>query len=422
MIFYLKVNRLIDYTLRNLQVWVNIIAEFGDAHAYILCDNEGLSNRIKKEINFKGISWELLESCRDEKYSDLVNAISVTNWHNAAYAHLTPFIHARRNNYLEFWNIDADDTLFCASPERVVEMLQKARCYARKHDIDLFSLDMWRSRSYSMHWSFGITYTNGDVDWLDIMKQHISCENGSMYFMNGNHAKNIDEYFTYIRATDMNVRIETFCFNNLLFVHYSDDFIMNPIISGVFRWKGNKLEFPIIKYVYGIDSLGDIEIAKDVIKLDVGLNDFEGGWALAQIAPFSLEATNIIEAKEYEKLREELAIKQMKNNINSFISKIQKLSKVYIFGFGKYTDELINILRSYDIEAKAILDNAEFKWGGPINGLYVCSPEILKKENNIKDIAVLIDVRHYKAITHQLIDYMVPEEHVFIVIDYSRMR
>ena len=303
MIFYLKVNRLIDYTIRNLQAWVRIIGLMDDSYAYILCDNEKLADRIQNEIDFKGVQWSFLESCRDEKYSELVDAISVTEWHNAAYAHLTPFIHAKEKGYKECWNIDADDTLLCVSPERAKQILETVSAYAVDHNKDLFSLDMWRSRSIAKHWSFGITYVNCRVDWLDIMRRHVTCEKASIHFTNGNHAKNIDEYFTYIRATDMDVSIETFCINNLLFVHYSDDFIMNPIISGVFKWKGDKLEFPIIKHIYNIDSLGEINIAEDIIKFDIGLEEFEGGWALAQIAPFRADIPNIIEAAEYEKLR-----------------------------------------------------------------------------------------------------------------------
>jgi len=418
MVFYLKVNRLIDYTIRNLQVWVSIIAEFKDAYAYILCDNEKLADRVNEEVDFKGISWSFLESRRDIEYLDLVKVISVAKWHNAAYAHLTPFIHAKEQGYHEYWNIDADDTLFCAATNRVAEMIEGATLYAKNHDIDLFSLDMWRSRSYSMHWSFGITYTNGNVDWLHVMKRHMSCVNGSKYFMNGNHAKNIDEYFTYIKSVDQDVHIETFYFENLLFVHYSDDFIMNPIVSGVFKWKKGKLEYPVIKHIYGIDSLGEIEIAKDVIRMDIGLEDYEGGWMLAQIAPFSLEATNIIEADEYLEYREKLMHKQIQDNVDKYAAMIKMYEDIYIFGFGKFTDFLIDALREHSIFPEAILDNAEFKWGGPINGLNVCNPEIIKTKS-LSNVIVLIDVRHCKAIKEQLISFGIPESNIIVAVDYT---
>ncbi len=420
MIFYLKVNRLIDYTIRNLQTWIRAIGLFENSYVYVLCDNDALSERILNEVDFNGLSWQFLKSCRDERYLKLVENISVAKWHNAAYAHLTPFIHASENAYTEgYWNIDADDTLICASPEHQKEILETAREYAETHNIDLFSLDMWRSRSYGMHWSFGITYTNGNVNWLDVMKKHQSCKDGSRYFMNGNHPKNIDEYFTYIKAIESDVKIETFCIDNLLFVHYSDDFIMNPITSGVYRWSEGMLEFPIIKYVYGINSLGDIAIAEDVVRLDIGLEKSEGGWSLARLAPYSIEATNIIEAKEYEELRKTIAQRQLKNNVEAIITKLKKASVVSIFGFGIYTNLLIYILRSHEIEPLGIMDNAQFKWGKLVDGVCVCDPEILNERKDKDDLVVLIDVRHYEAIKKQLAEYQIPEDNVFVVIDWS---
>lgn len=420
MVFYLKLNRLIGYSVRNLQAWINAISNMDSPIIYILCDNDELNNRIRNDINFNEINYTFLKSIKGLLEKELVEVISVPRWHNAAYAHMTPFIHAKENGYDSFWNIDADDTLFGIEADKLATLMNQVQMYADNNKIDLFSLDMWRSRSNSMHWSFGVTYTNGAINWIDIMNRHKECLNGSQYFMNGNRPKNIDEYFTYIKAFEKNVRIETFYVENLKFAHYSDDFVMNPITSGIYIWKNGKIIFPIIKYVYGIESMGEIDIAEDVIKFDLGITEEEGGWAFAKIAPFSIEATNIMEAIEYKKMRDESMKKQISRNVLNISEEIMKNGSVFIFGYGNYTAQLIDILKEHNIEIISILDNAEFKWGGPIQGLMVESPDKLKEKENNK-FSVLIDVRHYEAIHNQLLEMGVNEERIFNVVNYSEV-
>ncbi|MGN0429845.1 MAG: hypothetical protein ACI4E2_07280 [Acetatifactor sp.] len=420
MVFYLKLNRLMDYSIRNMQVWINAISLYEDAIVYVLCDNEKLIERICNEVDFHNIEPSFLKSIKRDCDRELIEVISVPRWHNAAYAHLTPFIHAKQNQYRYFWNIDADDTMFALSAERLKESLVNVEKYAEENDIDLFSLDMWRSRSYAMHWSFGITFTNGCVDWFSIMKEYTDYTNGSEYFINGNRPKNIDEYFTYIKASDKHLRIETFYIENLLFLHYSDDFVMNPITSGIYKWKKGKLTFPIIKNIYGVDSLGEIEIAKDVIQFDFDIQDFEAGWALAEVAPFSLEVTNIIEASEFKKLRDE----RMEKNIETYVERewfsLQSYKHIFIFGFGNYTGFLIDLLKAKGIKTTSILDNAKFKWGGSINGVVVESPDTLNIFE-LQEVCVLIDVRHFEAIRNQLIKIGIKETQIYQVVDYSEV-
>lgn len=420
MVFYLKLNRLVDYSIRNMQSWINAILYTDNPMIYVLCDNDVLNSRMKNEIDFKGINYTFLKSIKRPSDKELVEAISVPRWRNAAYAHLTPFIHAKESGYDSFWNIDADDTLFGIEAEKLANSLMQIRKYAEYNEIDLFSLDMWRSRSNGIHWSFGITYTNGKKNWLDIMNSHKDCANGSQYFMNGNKPKNIDEYFTYIKGCEKNVRIETFYIENLMFLHYSEDFVMNPITSGIYMWRNKKVIFPIIKYVYGVDSLGEIDIAEDVIKFDFGISENEGGWSFAKLAPFSIEATNIMEATEYKIMRDESMKKQISRNVDAISATLKKKGSVFIFGFGNYTEHLIDVLNDYKIEMNSILDNAEFKWGGPIKGLIVESPEKLK-ETDRNDFSVLIDVRHYEAIQYQLLEMGIKEDQIFIVANYSEV-
>jgi len=420
MVFYLKLNRCIDYSIRNLQSWINMLKKYEGSIVYILCDNEALIERIKNEIRFDSVVCEYIKSIKREEDRDLMESVAIPRWYNAGYAHLTPFIHARQNGFERYWNIDADDTMFGLDSDRLFEALRRVEKYAETNEIDLFSLDMWRSRSNSIHWSFGITYTNGMVDWVSIMRKHSGYVNGSKFFSNWNHPKNIDEYFTYIKSEEKSVKIETFYIENLLFLHYSDDFIMNPITSGVYRWKAGKLKFPIIQNVFGCNTLGEIDIASDVVKIDIGIDDIEGGFALAKAAPFSLEVTNIVEAEEFREKRINHINNEIINAVKRISDNLRNMDSVYIFGFGNFTSFLIDKLRENCIETNAILDNAENKWGGPINGLMVTSPQTLL-ENDVLRTAVIIDVRFYDAIFKQLIEMGVSEQNIYGIPNFSNI-
>lgn len=421
MVYYLKLNRMIEYSLRNLQVWIDIVSIDPNSQVYILCDNKQLNKAICEKINFRGISFQFLESIKRTEDRDLIDAIAIPKWYNAGYAHMTPFIHSMKNNIDEFWNIDADDTMICLVPERAKELLDKARGYAVENRIDLFSLDMWRSRALGGHWSFGITYTNANIDWVKLMRTHMDCQGGSRYFMNGNHPKNIDEFFSYMKSKENSVRIETFYFENLLFIHYSDDFVMHPITSGVFKYKEGKITYPIIKYIYGVQSLGEIPIFEDIIRLDISIDDIEGGFFLSRIAPFSIEAVNVFECEEFSECRIKILEKQISSNIEKWYIENQLTGKkIYIFGAGNCTGTIIKALSNKHMFVQAILDNAEHKWGAKIDNVEICAPSILKREDMESSI-VMVGVRHYQAIIEQLLNMGMDGERIFKVVDYEKI-
>lgn len=270
MVIYLKVNRNELYTFRNLQHWVNSIELIPEVKYYILCDNDELKQEIIKKVVFKNNFVEFLESYKtSEELNDIVSSITDNAWRNAGYAHLTTFYHAKQNQYPYFWNIDADDTCICLSPKRVCEILCTIQIYAQKNQVSTISLDMWISRTYGKHWSFGINYVNNTVDWFGIIKNHYKDEK-----LKSKQIRNIDGYFSCLKSCT-NLKIETFYIENLKFIHYSNDFFKRPHSSGFFYWKNGELMFPILLYCFGIDSLGKIPIEKNVIKFDINITDEE---------------------------------------------------------------------------------------------------------------------------------------------------
>ncbi len=271
MVFYLKVNRENNYSLRCLQQWIDVVATFENSKAYILCDRESLKNTINETIDFKNTDIQFLGSCYDsEDLKYIVGNVTDAHWTKAGFAHLTTFLHAKEQGFEEFWNIDADDTYFCLEEKRIHEALETARAYAREEKYILFSLDMWRTRTRGKHWSFGITYTDNTVKWIDVMKEYST----NFELRSLNQPPNVDGYFTYLKAyTDL--KIGTFYFENLKFVHFSDNLFKRPIDSGFFHWKDGKVLYPIVYYCFGSEKEGLVPIYEDVVRLDIGIEDKE---------------------------------------------------------------------------------------------------------------------------------------------------
>ena len=266
MVYYLKINRNEAYTIKNLEHWLETVSIDREAKTFILCDSENVRALVKDTV--EKYSVEYIESFSDNsEVRGVVRGIADERWENAAFAHLTTFFHARDNGFNEFWNIDADDTLICLNDKRTYECLDRAREYAKAHGIDVFSLDMWASKTGGMHWSFGITYTNNTKKWIDTIKRYSSDD-----YKDKNQPMNIDGRFSIIKKNEGG--IGTFYFENMTFLHYSNDFMRRPCASGVYRWNNGRMLSPVLKYVFGMTA-GGVDIPDDVVRLDMGIKDDE---------------------------------------------------------------------------------------------------------------------------------------------------
>lgn len=63
----------------------------------------------------------------------------------------------------------------------------KVKEYANKNDIDCFSLYMWYSRLKTAHGSFGITYIDNTIDWIQYFKNYLDYINYEKYKLNINY-------------------------------------------------------------------------------------------------------------------------------------------------------------------------------------------------------------------------------------------
>ena len=273
MYYYLKANSNNLITQINICNWIAIAAcEDKDAKIYLVCDNQKLIDDLS---SIYPSHFNLVEVIPSEIDSDILNKlVSATissNWSPAGYAHLTTFLHATRNGYSAFWNIDADDTYMAASCEKTKEILKDAESLAKEKGIDALSLDMHYTRLGGVHWSFGITYIDNTVDWFDIMAKYVYAYQ-DMKEVRGVTGSNLDWFFTYLKSHSGR-RLESFYVENLRFIHSTGAILMHaPWYTGVYYWENGRLISPFIKDVLGILAAGDLAIPEDVICLKTSIS------------------------------------------------------------------------------------------------------------------------------------------------------
>lgn len=392
---YLKINRKDNFALKNLSRWMDA-AYLIKADCYIVCDDEGLKREIEERLLiYYPITFLKSEKCDELKF--IVDNIAKRNWKNAAYAHLTTFLNARELGYDFFWNIDADDTRLCTSISKMVEILQLVEDYTEKNKIDCISLDMWRSQMLAKHWSFGITYVNGNKDWIKLCSE--KCEDSEYDHMETVGGKNVDWFFTYLKD-QINWKIETFYVENLRFIHYSNDMIERPIESGIYHWKDGKLIYPLIYNGFGSSDLGKYNIADDVIKIDANVSDCEAENFLAYYARVGRDLGKYIDSEKI------IDSKIFKRKFNVFKEKhgFSDKDKPEIICFGisnELKSHIKKLKKNYDI--KYVCDNAQERWGETLaEGVKCISPQDLAKMGNIIVIISVYSKNNVKQISEQL--------------------
>ena len=273
-VFYFKINRPTFTTCRYLAHWIETIKHIPDARAYVICDKPELTQLVQRTINFGEIYHEFMTSRRDSKeIQHIVQNAIVDHWKPAGYAHVTPILHAREMGYENFWNIDGDDLGLYAEPDKIAELLLAVKNYAEEHEIDAFSLDIWRTLTYGRHWSLGVVYMCNSANWLEIMQAH--CKDLLLNQLYGlvSSGINADWFITYLNEIHA-ARAETFYVENLRIIHHSDDVYANPW-GGIRYCENGRLYFNVLVHDFGMGEDGSIQIASDSIKFDTGITAAE---------------------------------------------------------------------------------------------------------------------------------------------------
>lgn len=261
--FYLKVNRDIEDSILCLQRWIDIANAYG-SDFYILCDNDSLRKRILNNINFYTPEIKFIRSQKDI-FKNILKLQNISpKWVNAACAHLTVFEHSKKNNIENYWNIDADDSLFLTEIKNVLGILKEAENYATINDIDLFSFDFWATKTQNHHWSFGITYQRNTKDYFELLKNNfINWEN----YKNWTSVHNIDWVFTFLKNTTK-INAKSFYVENLYFIHFGR-FFSDLKNANIAYWSDGKMYWPIWSHIFK-DQRGVFEIpqTEDIARLN----------------------------------------------------------------------------------------------------------------------------------------------------------
>jgi len=254
--FYLKINRMSEYTLMCIQHWLNIIFEM-DGDFYFVCDNKRLERMIVKYLIFRDGDIKFMQSQR-RKLKNVARNLWTGHWEMATYAHLTPFYHAKENGIKDFWAIDADDTMFFLYPDKVSEILKKAQEKAKEDRISAFSLDMHWNQMRGKHWSLGVLYINEGIDFCRIF-ENVSGLEWTEKYKEIDDVFNLDWFFNYLRDNKM-TKVETFYVEDCYFCHWVPNVLRYLIGGNLCFWHENKLTFPIIKDIYKNRTLGVIDV------------------------------------------------------------------------------------------------------------------------------------------------------------------
>mgnify|MGYP002510274063 CR=1 FL=1 len=381
--FYLKINRDDAFAYRNLERWIEVSYLFG-VDCYVLCDQERIKNTIIQKNLLLGKLIFINSDRKNDTEKIAQNITTNEKWLNAALAHMTTFWNANANGYDYFWNIDADDTFICLSSERIRELLALCESYAEEQQIDCFSLDMWRTVTRGTHWSFGVTYINARKNWKNIIEGHSTDPD----YKNRDDSirSNIDWFFTYLKEAERDLKLETFCFENLKFIHYAGDFIDKPVDSGFYHWKDGKLTFPILIYCFGMEEIGNLGIVEDIVRFEMNIEDREAQKVLAfYVQGWNVLWGNVVNYIDANYLiSEKIAVQKRKKYIESCV----KEPKIILFGVGGcFWDNYRRLKRDYKIEY--VCDNDSRKWGKEFGKIKCISPGELKK---IKNLFVIITV------------------------------
>lgn len=389
---YLKINRKEEFAFRNLSRWVDA-AYLMNRDCFIICDSEEIRQKIQEEILLSKYC-SFITSDKSEINSKIVKNIANGTWENAALAHITTFSDAIRHKCDFFWNIDADDTFLCLSIDRMVELLQQVEDYVEQNGIDCFSLDMWRSKWEGKHWSFGITYTSCRLDWYRIFIEH--CEDVNYRNLENEMNYNIDCFFTYLKDIS-EAKIGTFYFENLKFIHYSNDFFKGLISSAFYHWKDNKLYYPIMQVCVGMDELGVFDIYQDVHKFDMYIEDDEAKNVLTYYSKEGKEFTGKVNWNELTNK----VLFQKKTEL--YMSRYKNVSEVICFGTGNCFENNYEKIKAI-ARLRYVCDNDSNKWGRVfMDDIYCISPVELIKKKGILVIITIYSPKVAQVIKEQLL-------------------
>lgn len=370
-VFYLKINSLSDFSLDCFKHWVEIVEDYG-ADFYVICDNIKLKIYIEENIS---TSYKIIPS--DYRARDLAADLITPNWMNTACALLTPFIHARENGVSNFFNVDADDTVFLCDAKLCVLALKKVKDYADSSELNCFSLDMHTSAifNYCYHWTFGITYTKMNVDYFAVLEETKKLvptflEKGLIRF------GNLDELFTNISIHGL-LKLGCYYIENIRFRHNLLETHYYEKTRWIFQYISKEIQN--VWKISDKDIQAGIPILEDFVKIDVGImkSDYD---------EFIDINNSFLEFGDSKKLPEARLLDLRKELAKHFVLfRNNNKTPIYLWAgytpFQSFAERWKHILNS-DLfqEIDGFIDSDSKKWGTEFKGVPIISPKEIKDD------------------------------------------
>lgn len=278
-IFYLKVHRVHRTSFDCIRQWLDV-AEKMNAFIYFVCDNPEMELKIK-QMCLPNRFFAFIKSDRHTLKPEIKKILHKVErqamWERIAYSMITPFIHAAKNKAAISYNIDADDILLCVEPEKIKQAFLKAEEYARSNNIDLFNIDMFFSKSFGVHWSFGVVLCTNPQKCINAIKSNTNWRTNhelinqfKLSWLNKFNF-NVDWLFTFLRDTKQ-LNMKTFYIEKALVAHMPD-IILEHGWAFMLQWKDNNTHFPILSDFYKREIWDSVPIPNECIKIDIDLKE-----------------------------------------------------------------------------------------------------------------------------------------------------
>lgn len=277
-VFYLKVHRVHSTSFLCIQHWLDIAHEL-NAFCYFVCDNKEMEIAIYEKNLFHNDRFRFISS--DQKtLKPVIEKLlhdGEDKWKRIAAAMLTPFVHADEHNYCSSYNIDADDIEILLRPELIAKAFIKAENYATENNLNCFNLDMFVSKTFGVHWSFGVVYVRTPKTCLEVIKNNTNWRENKKLIKKhqidylDEFWFNVDWLFTFLRDTKQ-LKLETFYIEKAYVVHMPD-IILEHEWAFFFQWNNQKINHPVLLDLYNDQRWGALPIAPCVVKIDINLSE-----------------------------------------------------------------------------------------------------------------------------------------------------
>lgn len=268
-VFYLKVHKVHMTSFECIKYWINI-AKNMNAFIYFVCDNPQMYYNICQNIIFPNKNFSFIKSDRISLKKEVTKILkSDKKWTRIAYSILTPFIHAHKNHYHVSYNIDADDIQILNNPKQITQALKITETNAIKNNLDMTNLDLYVSKTFGIHWSFGVVLCLNPEKCLKVLKDTYADERYAKEYIANNIGINIDWFYTFLRDIDR-LKMGTFYIENAMVIHMPD-IILRPSWAIMMQFRNGYVYYPILETFYKENIFDKREIVPFVEKIDVGI-------------------------------------------------------------------------------------------------------------------------------------------------------